>query len=96
MKRRLTTTPVLTLPDDNNDYVIYSDASVKDMGCVLIQNEMVISYLSRQLKPHERNYPTHDLELAGVVFALKVWRHYLYGRKCLIFFDHQSLKYIIT
>ena len=96
LKRRLTTAPVLTLPDDSSDYVIYSDASLRGMGCVLMQNGRVISYLSRQLKPHERNYPTHDLELAAVVFALKAWRHYLYGRRCQIYSDHRSLKYITT
>ena len=96
LKRRLTTAPVLTLPDDSSDYVIYSDASLRGMGCVLMQNGRIISYLSRQLKPHERNYPTHDLELAAVVFALKAWRHYLYGRRCQIYSDHRSLKYITT
>ena len=94
LKRRLTTAPVLILPDDSSDYVIYSDASLRGMGCVLMQNGRVISYLSRQLKPHEKNYPTHDLELAAVVFALKAWRHYLYGRRCQIYSDHRSLKYI--
>ena len=96
LKRRLTTAPVLILLDDNNDYVIYSDASLRGMGCVLMQNGQVISYLSRQLKPHEKNYPTHDLELAAVVFALKAWRHYLYGQRCQIYSDHRSLKYITT
>ena len=94
LKRRLTTTSVLMLSDDNSDYVIYSDASLRDMGCVLMQNGRVISYLSRQLKLHERNYPIHDLELVAVVFTLKVWRHYLYRKWCQIFFDHRSLKYI--
>ena len=84
------------LPNDSSDYVIYSDASLKGIGCVLMQNGRVISYLSRQLKPHEKNYPTHDLELAAVVFALKAWRHYLYGRRCQIYSDHRSLKYITT
>ena len=96
LKKRLTTAPILTLSDDSSDYVIYSDASLRGMGCVLMQNGWVISYLSRQLKPHERNYPTHDLELAAVVFALKAWRHYLYGRRCQIYSDHRSLKYIMT
>ena len=96
VKRRLTTAPILILPDDSSDYVIYSDASLRGMGCVLMQNGRVISYLSRQLKPHERNYLTHDLELAAVVFALKAWRHYLYGRRCQIYSDHRSLKYITT
>ena len=94
LKRRLTIAPVLTLPNDSSDYVIYSDVSLKGMGCVLMQNKQIISYLSRQLKSHERNYSTHDLELATVVFVLKAWRHYLYRQKCKIYFDHRSLKYI--
>ena len=66
------------------------------LGCVLIQHGKVIAYASRQLRPHESNYPTHDLELAAVVFALKTWRHYLYGETCRIFTDHQSLKYLLS
>ncbi|KAL8146727.1 hypothetical protein AgCh_004464 [Apium graveolens] len=77
-------------------YVIYSNASKKGLGCVLMQHGNVISYASRQLKLHEVNYPTHDLELAAVIFALKIWRYYLYGDKCEIFTDHKSLKYIFT
>ena len=76
--------------------MIYSDASKTGLGAVLMQNGNVVAYASRQLKTHERNYPTHDLELAAVVFALKIWRHYLYGNKCEIYTDHQSLKYIFT
>jgi len=76
--------------------VIYSDASGKGLGCVLMQHNHVIAYASRQSKPHERNYPTHDLELAAVTFALKNWRHYLLGDKVLIYTDHKSLKYIFT
>nr|GEZ32163.1 retrotransposon protein, putative, Ty3-gypsy subclass [Tanacetum cinerariifolium] len=75
---------------------IYSDASKKGLGCVLMQHGKVIAYASRQLKPYEANYPTHDLELAVVVFALKIWRHYLYKETCNIFTDHKSLKYIFT
>ena len=75
--------------------MVYCNASKEGMGCVLMQNGWIISYLSWHLKPHERNYLTHDLELAVVVFALKAWRHYLYGRWCQIFFDHRSLKYIM-
>ena len=74
--------------------VIYSDASGKGLGCVLMQHNHVITYVSRQLKPHERNYLTHDLELAVVIFTLKIWRHYLLGDKVLIYTDHKSLKYI--
>ncbi|KAG8497069.1 hypothetical protein CXB51_008359 [Gossypium anomalum] len=76
--------------------VRYSDASLNGLGCVLIQEGKVVAYASRQLKPHERNYPTHDLELAAVVFALKIWRHYLYGEKCRVYTDHKSLKYLMS
>ncbi|KAD3336153.1 hypothetical protein E3N88_31672 [Mikania micrantha] len=93
LKKRLTEAPILTLPDGNEDMVVYSDASYLGLGCVLMQRGKVIAYASRQLKTHEANYPTHDLELAAVVFALKIWRHYLYGVKCTIYTDHISLKY---
>ncbi|KAL8104338.1 hypothetical protein AgCh_028521 [Apium graveolens] len=73
-----------------------SDASLKGLGCVLMQHDKVIVYASRQLKPHEQKYPVHDLELAAIIFALKLWRHYLYGEKCDIYTDHKSLKYIFT
>ena len=79
LKTRLTTVPVLTLPEGWDGYVIYCDVSRVCLGCVLMQRDKVISYVSRKLKVHERNYPTHDLELAAMVFALKIWRHYLYG-----------------
>ena len=75
---------------------MYSDASKQGLGCVLMQEGKVIAYASRQLRPHEQNYPTHDLELAAVIFALKIWRHYLYGETCQIFTDHKSLKYILS
>ena len=74
--------------------MIFSDASLNGLGCVLMQKGKVVAYALRQLKPHERNYPTHDLELAAIVFALKIWRHYLYGEKCFIYTDHKSLKYL--
>ncbi|GJU19527.1 reverse transcriptase [Tanacetum coccineum] len=96
LKRRLVSSPILTLPSGTGGYQIYSDASKKGLGCVLMQHGKVIAYASRQLKPYEENYPTHDLELAAVVFALKIWRHYLYGETCDIFTDHKSLKYIFT
>ena len=96
MKYCLTYAPVLTLPDDDGNFEIYSDASLNGLGCVLMQHGRVIAYASRQLKPHEKNYPTHDLELAAIIFALKIWRHYLYGEKCRIFSDHKSLQYIFT
>ncbi|XP_022031188.1 uncharacterized protein LOC110932138 [Helianthus annuus] len=93
LKEKLTHAPVLTLPDGTEDMVVYSDASHSGLGCVLMQRGKVIAYASRQLKAHEKRYPTHDLELAAVVFALKIWRHYLYGVKCTIFTDHKNLKY---
>ncbi|KAL0549969.1 hypothetical protein IC582_014464 [Cucumis melo] len=94
LKKRLVTAPILALPVTGKDYVIYCDASRLGLGCVLMQDGNVIAYASRQLKEHECNYPTHDLELAAVVLALKIWRHYLFGEKCHIFTDHKSLKYI--
>jgi hypothetical protein len=96
LKRRLTTASILVLPDIHKDFTIYCDVSRQGLGCVLIQEERVIAYASRQLKAHEQNYPTHDLDLAAVVHALKIWRHYLIGNKCEIYTDHKSLKYIFT
>ncbi|XP_070017604.1 uncharacterized protein [Nicotiana sylvestris] len=91
LKKRLTMAPVLTLPDGTEGYVFYCDASRIGLGCVIMQYGKVIAYASRQLRKHEQNYPTHDLELAAVVFALKIWRHYLYGVHIDSFTDHQSL-----
>ena len=96
LKRKLTSAPVLTLPSGQDGYTVYGDASRQSLGCVLMQHENVIAYASRQLKKHEQNYPTHDLELAAVVFALRIWRHYLYGVPCRIFTDHKSLQYLFT
>ena len=96
LKRKLTSAPVLTLPSGQDGYTVYCDASKLGLGCVLMQHENVIAYASRQLKKHEQNYPTHDLELAVVVFALRIWRHYLYGVPCIIFTDHKSLQYLFT
>ncbi|WVZ51589.1 hypothetical protein U9M48_002720, partial [Paspalum notatum var. saurae] len=96
LKKRLTTAPVLTFPDMHKPFSVYCDASRLDLGCVLMQEGKVVAYASRQLRDHEKNYPTHDLELAAVVHALKVWRHYLFGQKCDIYTDHKSLKYIFT
>ncbi|WVZ71061.1 LOW QUALITY PROTEIN: hypothetical protein U9M48_019687 [Paspalum notatum var. saurae] len=96
LKKRLTTAPVLTLPDQQKKFIVYCDASRDGLGCVLMQEGKVIAYTSRQLRKHELNYPTHDLELAAVVHALKIWRHYLYGQRCEIYFDHKTLKYIFT
>ncbi|GJT24197.1 putative reverse transcriptase domain-containing protein [Tanacetum coccineum] len=83
------------LPEGNDDFVVYCDASHQGLGAVLMQREKVIAYASRQLKPNEENYTTHDLELGAVVFALKIWRHYLYGTKCTVFTDHKSLQHIL-
>ncbi|KAJ0801140.1 putative nucleotidyltransferase, Ribonuclease H [Helianthus annuus] len=92
LKLKLCDAPILTLPDGCEDFVVYCDASGQGLGCVLMQRGKVIAYASRQLKVHERNYTTHDLELGAVVFALKIWRHYLYGTKC----DHKSLQHIFN
>ncbi|XP_073120437.1 uncharacterized protein [Henckelia pumila] len=81
LKKKLMTSPVLAIPEGIGRFVIYTDASKSGLGAVLMQDGKVIAYASRQLKIHEKNYPTHDLELAAVVFALKLWRHYLYGEK---------------
>ncbi|KAA3466329.1 DNA/RNA polymerases superfamily protein [Gossypium australe] len=96
LKAMLTKAPVLVQPESGKEFVIYNDASLNWLGCVLMQEGKVIAYASRQLKPHEKNYPTHDLELAAIVFALKIWRHHLYGERCRIFTDHKSLKYLMT
>ena len=96
LKEKLVTTPVLVLPDIHKDFQVYCDASRQGLGGVLMQDGKVVAYASRQLRPHELNYPTHDLELAAVVHALKTWRHYLVGNHCDIFTDHKSLKYIFT
>ncbi|KAI3802161.1 hypothetical protein L1987_30290 [Smallanthus sonchifolius] len=93
LKEKLTQALVLALPEGNEDLVVYSDASGQGLGYVLMQRGRVIAYASQQLKVHEVNYPTHDLELAAVVFALKIWRHYLYGVKFTTYSDHKSLKY---
>ena len=87
---------MLTIPNGQSKFTIFSDASGSGIGCILMQEGKVVAYASRQLKPYERNYPTHDLELAAVVFPLKIWRHYLYKVKCKIFTDHKSLKYFFT
>ncbi|XP_070020045.1 uncharacterized protein [Nicotiana sylvestris] len=94
LKSRLTSAPILTLPEGREGFVVYCDASRVGLGCVLMQHGKVITYASRQLKNHEKNYPTHDLELAAVVFALKVWRHHLYGVHVDVFSEHKSLQYL--
>jgi len=96
LKLRLVTAPILTIPEGNEGYVVYSGASRQGLGCVLMQNGRVVAYASRQLKPYELNYPTQNLELAAMIFALKIWRHYLYSARCEIYTDHKSLKYIFT
>ncbi|GJV35533.1 putative reverse transcriptase domain-containing protein [Tanacetum coccineum] len=94
LKNNLGDAPILALPDGIEDFVVYCDASNQGLGCVLMQRGKVIAYASRQLKIHEKNYTTHDLELGAVVFALKIWRHYLYGTKSVIYTDHKSLQHI--
>ncbi|GKB98980.1 putative nucleotidyltransferase, ribonuclease H [Tanacetum coccineum] len=94
LKNNLCDVPILTLPDRVEDFVVYCDASNQGLGCVLMQRGKVIAYASRQLKIYEKNYTTHDLELGAVVFALKTWRHYLYGTKSVIYTDHKSLQHI--
>jgi hypothetical protein len=96
LKKRLTSAPVLILPDLTKKFDIYCDTSRQGLGCVLMQGGQVVSYASRQLRKHEENYTTHDLELAAMVHALKIWRHYLIGHRCEIYSDHNSLKYIFT
>jgi hypothetical protein len=96
LKHKLINAPILSLSESGKRFTVYTDASRIGLGCVLMQDGKVIAYGSRQLKKHERNYPTHDLELATVVFALKSWRYYLYGETCDIYTDHKSIKYIFT
>jgi hypothetical protein len=96
LKKSLTTALVLAPPDIEKPFDVYCDASGIGLGCMLMQEGRVISYASRQLKRHEEHYPTHDLELAAVVHALKIWRHYLLGNTFHIYTDHKSLKYIFT
>ncbi|GKC48472.1 putative reverse transcriptase domain-containing protein [Tanacetum coccineum] len=95
LKEKLYSAPILAFPEGSENFVVYYDAYHKGLGAVLMQKEKVIAYASRQLKIHEKNYTTHDLELGGVVFALKMWRHYLYAMKCVVFTDHKSLQHIL-
>nr|GEZ56989.1 hypothetical protein [Tanacetum cinerariifolium] len=95
LKQKLCNAQILALPEGSEDFIVYCDASNKGLGVVLMQREKVISYASRQLKIHEKNYTTHDLKLGAVVFALKIWRHYLYGTKCTVFTDYKSLQHIL-
>jgi hypothetical protein len=96
LKKRLTMTPVLTMPNMEKPFSIYCDASCQGLGCVLMQDGHVVAYASRQLRKHEEKYLTHDLELAAIVHALKIWRHCIIGKICEVYLDHKSLKYIFT
>ncbi|GJT70237.1 putative reverse transcriptase domain-containing protein [Tanacetum coccineum] len=95
LRQKLCSAPIISLPEGSENFVVYYDASRKGLGVVLMQREKVIAYTSCQLKIHKKNYTTHDLELGVVVFALKMWRHYLYGKKCVVFTDHKSLQDIL-
>jgi hypothetical protein len=96
LMKRLMSPPVLVMPDLQKGFDIYCDACGQGLGCVLMQEGLMIAYASRRLGKHELNYPTHDLELAAVVHTLKIWRHYIMGTKCQVYIDHKSLKYIFT
>jgi hypothetical protein len=96
LKKRLTTALILVMLDMEKLFSIYCDASGQVLECVLMQDGHVVAYASRQLRKHEVHYPTHDLKLAAVVHALKIWRHYLMGKMCELYTDHKSLKYIFT
>ncbi|GKA40610.1 putative reverse transcriptase domain-containing protein, partial [Tanacetum coccineum] len=95
LKQKLCSAPILALPEGSENFVVYCDASHKGLGAVLMQREKVIAYASCQLKVHEKNYTTHDLELRAIVFALNMWSHYLYGTKCVVFTNHKSLQHIL-
>ncbi|XP_062112740.1 uncharacterized protein LOC133823903 [Humulus lupulus] len=96
MKDKLISATILYVPTDSGKFVVYCGTSKNDLNCVLMQNRKVEAYASRQFKDCEKRYPTHDLVLAAVVFALKIWRHHFYGDKCEICIDHKSLKYFFT
>jgi hypothetical protein len=94
--KRLMSPPMLAMPDLQKGFDIYCDACDQGFGCVLVQEGLAIAYVSRQLRKQELNHPTHDLELAAVGHALKIWRHYIMGNKCQVCMDHKSLKYMFT
>jgi hypothetical protein len=96
LRKHLTSAPVLNQPYMSKPFEVFCDASGTGLGCVLMQENRVIAYASRALRPYEKNYLTHDLELAAVVHAPKLWQHYLMGNHCNIYTDHKSLKYIFT
>ncbi|GKA28227.1 putative reverse transcriptase domain-containing protein [Tanacetum coccineum] len=95
LKEKLCSAPILAIPEGAENFIVYCDASHKGLGAILMQNKKVIAYASQYLEIHEKNYTTHDLELGAVVFALKIWRHYLYGIKCTMFTNHKSLQHIL-
>ncbi|GKA86800.1 putative reverse transcriptase domain-containing protein [Tanacetum coccineum] len=95
LKLKLCSAPILSLLEGSEDFVVYCDASLKGFGAVLMQREKVIAYASRQIRNNKENYMIHNLELGAVVFALRLWRHYLYGTKCMVYTDHKSLQYIL-
>ena len=96
LRRRLTSAPILIVQDGGQGYTVYCDASRVGLGCVLMLSGRVVAYGSYQLNNHEQNYPTHDMELAAIVFTLKIWRHYLYSEQFKVYSYHKSLKYIFT
>nr|GEX19459.1 hypothetical protein [Tanacetum cinerariifolium] len=95
LKQKPCSAPILALPEGSENFMVYCDASHKGLGAILMQREKVIAYVSCQLKIHEKNYTMHDLEFGSVVFALKMWRHYLYGTRCVVFTGHKSLQHIL-
>ncbi|GJT82371.1 putative reverse transcriptase domain-containing protein [Tanacetum coccineum] len=96
LKQKLCSAPILAFPKGTEDFMVYCDASLKGYGFVLMQREKVIAYASRQLKAYKENYTNYDLGLGAVVFAIRLWRHYLYGTKCVVFTNHKSLRYILN
>ena len=96
LKIKLTSAPILIFPEQGQRYTVYCNASKDRLGCVLMQSRRVVAYGFKQLKNHEQNYPTHDMELAAIVFALKILHHCLYGEQFEVFSNHKSLKYIFT
>jgi len=94
LKKRLMSAPILALPASHKDIVVYSESSRSGLGYMLMQEGPIIAYAPQQLKIHERNYPTHDLELATILFALTIWRHHLYGVRCEVFTNHHNLRYL--
>ena len=96
IRQRLTSAPILIVSERGQRYIVYCDASKDGLGYIMMQSGRVVGYGSRQLKNHEQNYPTHDLEFAVIVFTFKIWPHYLYGEQFEVFSDHKSLKYIFT